>query len=346
MTDTFANFYGMITNIDENLGRFRMHLDKLGLTDNTLLIFMTDNGTTAGWIDQDANYDYFNAGMRGWKGSAWDGGHRVPCFWYWPKGGLTGGRDVPLLTAHIDMLPTLVDLLKLKKPVGPALDGVSLRSPLLGQEKAMPERTLFAHVQRSNLPPKWDQSAVMTERWRLVDGKELYDIEADPGQKTDKAEDHPEVVHKLRADYEAWWASLKTDMEQTVRYVLGGDENPMTLSSHDWLMPGTEQAAWHQNHIKRGDLINGPWAVKVKKKGTYKISLYRWAPYLDRAMNAREARLEVGDTHQTLSLAAEDTCAAFTLKLEPGPTMLQTWIKNSEGKEHGAYYVKVQFLSE
>jgi arylsulfatase A-like enzyme len=170
MPKTMAKFYGMIANIDENLGKFRARLAELALAENTLLIFMTDNGTTAGWIDEDEHYPYFNAGMRGWKSSAWDGGHRVPCFWHWPAGGLTGGRDVPLLTAHIDMLPTLVDLLGLKKPDGPPLDGVSLRSPLLGENEAMPERTLFAHVQRAFLPPKWTDSVAMNRRWRLIDG--------------------------------------------------------------------------------------------------------------------------------------------------------------------------------
>ena len=142
MPKTLAKFYGMIANIDENLGRFRARLAELGLAENTLLIFLTDNGTTAGWIDQQAGYKYFNAGMRGWKGSAYDGGHRVPCFWYWPAGGLSGGRDVKALTAHIDILPTLVDLLGLEKPAGRPVDGISLRAALEGRQESLPERTL------------------------------------------------------------------------------------------------------------------------------------------------------------------------------------------------------------
>ncbi|MFN7341758.1 MAG: sulfatase-like hydrolase/transferase, partial [bacterium] len=195
--DELAKYYGMITNIDENLGRFRKKLTDLGLAENTLLIFMTDNGTSAGYIDEKAKYPYFNAGMRGWKGSAWDGGHRVPCFWHWPKGNLTGGRDATELSAHIDVLPTLVNLLELKKPEGPIVDGLPLTQPLQGvQEEIWPNRTLFVHVQRAFLPPKWDNSACMNQKWRLVDGKQLYDIQADPGQKTDIAADQPKVVEK------------------------------------------------------------------------------------------------------------------------------------------------------
>jgi arylsulfatase A-like enzyme len=347
MPADMANFYGMITNLDENLGKFRARLAELGLTDNTLLVFMTDNGTTAGWINQDAKYPYFNAGMRGWKGSAWDGGHRVPCFWHWPKGNLTGGRDVPDLTAHFDVLPTLVDLLSLKKPDGPALDGMSLLQPLHGVvEELVPERTLFVHVQRSFLPPKWKNSAVLTERWRLMDGKELYDITADPRQKSDIAADHPDIVNRLRSEYETWWTSLKPAMDHTVRYVLGGDENPMTLNSHDWLMPGEKPAAWNQKHIQRGDLINGPWAVDVKQTGNYEITLHRWPKYLKKPMDVIAARLTIGgiDLSQTSEKSA--TASTFRVTLDAGPAMLQTWLTRPDGKQHGAYFVTVRRLVE
>ncbi len=341
---TMAKFYGMITNIDENLGRFRARLDELGLSENTLLIFMTDNGTTAGWIDMKSGYKYYNAGMRGWKGSQWDGGHRVPCFFYWPAGGVTGGRDVELLSAHIDIVPTLVDLLGLKKPKGRPVDGISLRSALRGERKRTPARTLFVHVQRSFLPPQWIRSAAMTERWRLIDGTELYDIVADPGQKKDVAAHHPDVVTRLRGDYERWWTSLEPALAQTVRYGLGGAENPTTLGSHDWLMPGVKQAAWHQSHISRGSLINGAWAVNVEQSGAYEITLYRWAPYLNKPMGIKKARLTVGTVDREMALTADATNATFHVKLVKGPAMLQTWLTRPDGKQHGAYYTRVRFL--
>ena len=345
MPPTMAKFYGMISNIDENLGRFRARLDELGLTENTLLIFMTDNGTTAGWIDRQLGYEYYNAGMRGWKGSQWDGGHRVPCFFYWPAGGITGGRDVDALSAHIDMLPTLVDLLALDKPHGRRVDGVSLRSALLGEKSPAPERTLFAHVQRAFLPPKWERSAAMTSRWRLVNGEQLYDIVADPGQETDVATEHSDVVKRLRGDYETWWKSLKPALEQTVRYGLGGEEDPTTLGSHDWLMPGVVQAAWHQSHIERGSLINGAWAVDVERPGTYEFTLYRWAPYLNKAMGLKQASLTIGEVDETIALAEDAVSAAFRVRLEDGPAMLQTHFTRPDGKQHGAYYVRVHYIS-
>jgi hypothetical protein len=338
----------MIANIDENLGRFREKLTELGLSENTLLIYMTDNGTAAGWIDEDARYPYNNAGMRGWKSSAYDGGHRVPCYWHWPKGGLTGGRDISMLTAHIDILPTLVDMLGLKKPDGPAVDGIPLTAPLQGVvEEAQPDRTLFVHVQRQHVPPKWVNSSVMTKRWRMIDGKELYDIAADPGQKTDIAQDHPDVIETLKGKYETWWKSLAPAMDRTIRIGLGGAENPMTLSSHDWLMQGGDEgAAWHQKHVQRGDLIIGPWAVDVKKPGTYRISLHRWPPYLNKAMNMAEARLQIGGFDQTMSLNEEATEASFTVNLKAGPAMLQTWLTRPDGKQLSAYFTQVRLLPE
>ena len=347
MPNEMANFYGMISNIDENVGKFRERLGELGLAENTLLIFMTDNGTTAGWIDQDAKYPYFNAGMRGWKGSAWDGGHRVPCFWHWPSGGLAHGHEVPSLTAHIDLLPTMVDLLGLKQPAGPTIDGASLAAPLRGATEESPgDRTLFVHVQRAFRPPKWKNSAVMTSRWRLVDGQQLYDMNVDPGQQTDIAIQHPEIVQRLRGEYEVWWESLEPAMERTVRHVLGGTDNPLDLNSHDWLMPGVEQAAWHQGQIQRGALINGPWAVQVQEAGTYEITLRRWPPYLDKAMDMKEARLSLDDVDATMELDPMATHATFRLDLKVGPAMLQTWLTRPDGQQQGAYFVTVKRLAE
>jgi hypothetical protein len=251
---------------------------------------------------------------------------------------------VDVLSAHIDLLPTLTDLLGLKRPNGRFVDGISLRRALLGEHSQMPERTLFAHVQRSFLPPKWTQSAAMTERWRLIDGKELYDIVSDPGQQNNIAEDHPLVVKRLRGDYETWWASLAPALAQTVRYGLGGDENPTTLASHDWLMPGVKQAAWHQNHISRGSLINGAWAVTVEQPGAYEITLYRWAPYLNQAMGIKKARLTIGKIDEEIALTKDATLARFRVTLKKGPAMLQTWLTQPDGKQHGAYYTRVRYL--
>ncbi|PXA04049.1 N-acetylgalactosamine 6-sulfate sulfatase [Coraliomargarita sinensis] len=345
MPENLAKFYGMIVNIDENLGKFREQLEAMGVAENTLLIFMTDNGTTAGWICQKSGYEYYNAGMRGWKSSAWEGGHRVPIFWHWPERGWNEGRDVTGLTAHIDILPTFVDILNLKKPEGPEIDGQSLGRLLKGEEDiSFEDRSLFVHVQRSFLPPKWDDSVAMRGDWRLIEGQELYNLQNDPGQDNDVAEAHPEVVAQLRNDYEDWWASLQPAMERTVRHVLGGGENPMTLNSHDWLMPDETVAVWHQSHVRRGDLKNGPWAVEVAQDGIYEISLYRWAPYLEKAMEMKSARLRIDGFEVSKDVLNDATSARFLVKLNAGPTMLKTWLERPNGDESGAYYCDVRYV--
>ena len=105
------------------MGVLDRFLQETGLADNTILIFLGDNGTARG-------DEYYNARLRGKKASLYEGGHRTPCFIRWPKGGLTGPRDIDALAAHVDMLPTLIDLCGLKKPAGAELDGTSL-APLL-----------------------------------------------------------------------------------------------------------------------------------------------------------------------------------------------------------------------
>jgi hypothetical protein len=116
----------------------------------------------------------------------------------------------------------------------------------------------------------------------------------------------------------------------------------MTLTSHDWLMPGEKPAAWHQKHIQRGDLINGPWAVNVKQAGTYEITLHRWPPYLDKPMEVAAARLTIGSIDQSQPVEKSATGATFRVKLDAGPAMLQTWLTRPDGKQHGAYFVSVR----
>lgn len=343
--ETMAKFYGMIENIDENLGQLRRRLETLGLAENTILVFMTDNGTAAG-VARRAGPDQwkgFNAGMRGQKGSEYDGGHRVPLFVHWPKGNLTEGRDVNRLCAHIDVLPTLADLCKLKRPKGPAVDGTSLRPALYGDADALGDRTLFVHSQRIAHPKKWRKTAVMTQKWRLVNGTELYDIQADPGQKDNVAADHPDVMASLTRAYDAWWESLKPTFSEYVRIGLGSDaDNPTRLMSHDWLVEDQRDSAWHQNHIKRGTVANGPWAVQVVRDGRYRIDLCRWPRHLHRPMKCTHAKVRIGNVEQEKDIPLEAVRATFELDLKAGPAMLQTWLTNEQDQQHGAYIVWVE----
>ncbi|MFV1965733.1 MAG: arylsulfatase [Pirellulaceae bacterium] len=343
-----AEFYGMITNIDENMGRLMAHLETKKLAANTVLIFMTDNGTSAGFR---GGYG-FNAGMRGTKGSLYDGGHRVPCFLRWPIGGLTGGRDLPELAAHIDMIPTLADLCVLEIPPQTHIDGVSLAPWMLRRVDSLPDRRIFVQYRQSSEPPEKGKAAVLTRRWRLVSNRELYDIKADPGQTKNVAGDHAEVVEQLRLDYENWWADLSPQLEEFNHIVLGNDaENPARLSSFDW----HTKTAWSQGQVRSGALVNSFWAVEIAREGIYEISLRRWPQEVNapitaaipggEAIAATEARLAVADIDLTAPIPDGAPVVTFTVELAKGKTQLQTWLIDAKtGQSRGAYYVYVNKL--
>jgi arylsulfatase A-like enzyme len=337
-----ANFYGMITNIDENMGRLMRRLKELGLEQNTILIFMTDNGTSGNYA----------GGMRGKKGSEYEGGHRVPFFIRWPAGGLKSHADVDRLSAHIDVLPTLIDLCGLKKPTEVKFDGASLAPLLKGTAGNWPDRTLLVHSQRIEHPKKWRKSAVMTQRWRLINGKELYDIQADPAQKKDIADANHDVVEKLRQSYEQWWADLSPAFDKYCYIVIGSDkQNPTRLMSHDWHGPNP---VWSQEAVLNGVVSNGFWAVEIERDGVYEFDLRRWPAEVDAAINdviadgkaidATKARLKVADKDLSRPIPADAHYVRFQVELKACKTRLQTWFSDDNGTSRGAYYVYAKRL--
>jgi arylsulfatase A-like enzyme len=238
--DNVAAFYGMCENIDDNVGRLFAQLDELKLTENTIVLFLTDNGGTAG-------VKIYNAGMRGGKVSVHEGGSRVPLFMRWPAAKWQPHVAKPIVS-HIDIFPTLMDLCGVQAPEGPKLDGISLR-PLLESEDAAgwPERTLFTHnpIDETNKYP----GAVRTQRHRLVreikgpaggssakanddsaKAWQLYDMEVDPGEKNDIAKANPKLVKELAARYDAWFADISHYGLQRFPLPIGHEsQNPVEL---------------------------------------------------------------------------------------------------------------------
>ena len=205
LPDSRAQFYGMIANFDENLGRLFQQLQALDLAENTIVVFTSDHGTAAGF--DPATGAGFNAGMRGVKGSVYEGGHRVSFFLRWP-GNLPAERSISQPTAHIDVLPTLLDLCGIQAENAAALDGLSLAPLMRGEIDGLPDRAIVIQLQPDN-PQKWHHTALIKGRWRLINGKELYDVETDPGQTRDLSAESPPVVDALREDYDRWWLTCK-----------------------------------------------------------------------------------------------------------------------------------------
>ncbi|MBU4460428.1 MAG: arylsulfatase, partial [Verrucomicrobia bacterium] len=218
--DDVAAFWGMCENLDDNVGRLLARLRDLKLAENTIVLFLTDNGGTAG-------VKIYNAGMRGGKTSVHEGGTRVPLFMRWPAARWTPHVVAPI-ASHIDLYPTLLDLCGVTPPAGPKVDGISLRPLLEGRDAAWPERTLFTHnpIDETNKFP----GAVRTQRHRLVreikgraggsaakanDGGatswQLYDMQSDPGESNNIAALHPALVADLAARYDDWFADISRD---------------------------------------------------------------------------------------------------------------------------------------
>lgn len=344
--EPMASFYGMITNIDRNVGVLLSKLDDWQLSENTILVFMTDNGTAAGAArgPQKTGWTGFNAGMRGQKGSQYDGGHRVPFFVRWPKGGLHGGKDVDILSAHIDLLPTFLELCRLDRPQGPPIDGISLAPWLTGKTADPLERTLFVHSQRIEHPEKWRTSAVMTKQWRLIDGRELYDMTADPAQTRNLADGHPVLVERMRADYEQWWESLSPAFEDPVRIDLGTKSEAVTrLTCHDW-HTDDRPVPWNQDLVAKNPQNNGVWAVRVTHAGRYEFTLRLRPEGVDETLPSGTAKVEIAGKSATKAIPPGSQTAVLTLEIPAGPTTLQTWLESDSGQSRGAYFVTVRPL--
>ncbi|MSU60102.1 MAG: arylsulfatase [Pedosphaera sp.] len=199
--ENLAKFYGMIQNIDDNFGALLAKLKEWRLDQNTLVIFMGDNGSASG-----ANF--FNAGMRASKATPYNGGTRVASLWRWPAG-FKGGMDVGKLTAHVDVFPTFAELAGAKIPERLKLDGRSLLPLWKDAAATWPERYLFTHVGRwprgKAAESKYANCAVVGSQFHLVNNQELYEVKADPGERKNVFAEHPEAVAEMRQAYDQWW---------------------------------------------------------------------------------------------------------------------------------------------
>jgi len=211
-----AKFFGMIANIDDNVGRLLARLREWGIERDTLVVFMNDNGGTGG-------LQVFNAGMRGGKNSPWLGGTRAASFWRWP--GTFRPADVNALAANIDFFPTIAELAgaRLSPEVKAQVEGRSLVPLLRKPDAPWPDRVLFTHIGRwergQAAQAKYHNCSVRNTRWQMVCASksgekqwQLFDVKADPGEKTDLATQHPEVVKELDAAYDKWWDSLQPQL--------------------------------------------------------------------------------------------------------------------------------------
>lgn len=364
-----ASFYGLLANVDENIGKMIAYLESIKLKDNTIIIFTTDNGTAQGAKVEGHRLDGFvvkgnNAGMRGIKASMYEGGHRVPLFIHWKDGGITTGKDIDELTAHFDVFPTLVDLCELNVNPEIKFDGKSLTPLIHGDTKDFKDRIVITNSQRVEVPERWRRTALMQGKWRVIDGVELYNLEDDPEQRTNVADQFPDKMKVYKTAYDKWWKDLEPGYLDEPRIIIGSDiENPTNLFCHDW---HTDKVSpWHQRHIRTGYIDNGYWLLSVVESGTYTFKLRRWPEETQLGLNAKapirpsipgtsvteskkskaltvkQARIAVQGVELTKNVDSSAEFVEFTVDLNKGETKLQTWFTLDTEETLGAYYVSV-----
>ena len=320
----------MITNIDENVGKLLDLLDKRGLANDTIVIFMTDNGPTT---------RRYTAGLRARKGSVYEGGIRVPFLVRWP--GKFQPREEKRIAAHIDVLPTLLEAAGAAAPGDRRIDGVSLLPRLLDPGEQVEDRTLYLQSHRGNAPQRYRAFAAVTQQYKLVQAKhfgrpmpqdarlELYDLAAGASEENDLAEQQPEVFERLKKGYEKWFEDVSsTRGYDPPRIPLGTEhENPVILTRQDWRIVGPDGY---------GDKNLGYWEVEVAAAGNYEIRLR-----FPKQEAAGRVEVALGDAQAGASFGAGAESATFgPFALAAGPGQLEARLIRA-GETVGVKYVDV-----
>ena len=306
--------YGMVSNIDDNLGRLLNALEELDIEENTLVVFMTDNGP------QQRRY---TAGLNQGKGSVMEGGIRVPCMFYW-KGVLQENRVISNPSAHIDMMPTLLEFAGI--PYEGDMDGISLYPALTGENETLEERPLF-FVWARGYPQRYSNMAVRKGKYKLVgqtkhgeadDLLKLFDLEDDPYELKDVSMEYPEVKTGLLKELDHWYEEIivSPHLLEPPRIVIGSEhENPVTLGRNDWKGPKAMQ--WSS------DEAFGYYDIAVVDPGPYDVKMI----FRDHLPAAGEARIRTG-TRQYWITISDTTLQEINLEnvvLDPGDHSFEGW---------------------
>jgi len=330
--ENLARVYAMVTNIDSNVGRVLSALQARGLDKNTIVIFLTDNGPPE---------VRFNAGLRGLKGTVYEGGIHVPCFIRWP-GQLAPDRVVEQIAAHIDLVPTILEACGVPPPAGVRLDGKSLL-PLLrgGPDVTWPERTLFFQWHRGDRPEPGRAFAARSQKYKLLRPEtryggtqkeiplELYDLETDPFEQHNIATEQPAIVERMHAQYLAWFQDVAASRGfEPVRIAIGGQrENPTILTRQDWRGP---RAGWGPDAL-------GFWEVEVAREGRFELTAH-----LTPRRFPTVAHVTLRGSGRDIPLGPDAAeCTFPDLPLTASPGRLEAWVEG-HGISAGVLDISVQ----
>lgn len=246
--------YAMISNIDENMGKLFNALQENELYEDTLVIYLNDNGP---------NTQRFVGGFSGNKGMCKEGGIRSPIWWHWP-GTLKAGGQSDLLSAHIDILPTLADICGAELPESLRLDGRSIAPTLNGEQQSWDNRTIFIQSHRGERPKFMHNVAIIQQKWKIEGSRSaaLFDMLNDPFAKTDVSRQYPERKKMLIAQYKDWIEGLDdeySNMWEPIPIQFNAEKEPVMILTHqEWHhMTG---GPWH----KTGS--NGKWLITFPER--------------------------------------------------------------------------------
>ena len=350
-----ASYLGMIANIDKNFGKLDAYLKNSGLAENTILIFLTDNGTQFGF-NSEKGFG-FNKGFVGNKSDKEEGGHRVPFYIRWPKVGISGEVGLDFLSAHIDLIPTLAGLCNLYIPDGSYLDGVDLAEPILNKETSIDQRTVFIHHRQDWRPPDPIKgSCIMQDQWRLINGNRLYDMESDQKQTINLISENQELINNLlkeNAVFIEQTQALNDYLNLPVAKVGTPYQEEIKLTIQHAI--GEAGGIWKAEHVAAGvKNSNSKYAIEIIAPGDYVISCRRWpkecpGPFLGiplenpknqfeyQTISPEKVRIRIFDKTCEQMIHVDQEAVEFKLKLPAGRTMLETVC--IEGDEsYGVYY--------
>ncbi len=365
LPESQARFYAMIDDLDREVGALLNKLKNKGLSDNTIVLFMGDNGSAKGGRPRQMKY---NAGLRSTKGTPYQGGVRVPCFIRWPKGNIQGGRAIDTLTSMIDIFPTLAELTATPLNKDIPTDGRSLVPLLTAFNKIQwPDRSVVTHVGRwpngQAQAHKYKGSAIRNERFTLVNGNALYDLQQDPSEQIDVSEEFPEALQTLSLQYDAWWDEVRPLAEAVPPITVGSAAAPIShLSCMDWgasnlVDQGAKYPPWHQTHlhsILAGEspkrvARHGAWQIHFARSGNYRITLSKLpeaAPLAEAQLPAGTAQLTLSKQSYTQAIKPGDREVEFVLHIEDGIHDLETLMQYTDQgiPPHGAFYVRIEYF--
>ncbi len=335
LTQGDKEVYAMVTKLDECVGKLLNELETLGLENDTLVLFFSDNGPLKMQPDLVSEPeilackrhdmgDRYNCGLRGGKTNVYDGGINTPCFVRYP-GVVPAGRDLDTMIAHIDIKPTLLGFCKADALDSLKMDGMDVSPLLCGKNQKIPNRSIIIQSHRVEVPQAWENSCVRQQDWKLINGTDLYDLRNDPGETVNVASKYPRKVQELRAEYEKWFADItsKNPFVPGITYIGSKKQPKVSFNIHHRHPTG--------------------WPIRVMQAGQYNVTvkdiqheLFSGSSFMAIRFGSKGYRKKIHPTNKNIVFEGIDLPAGDTV-FDIGPEGYKKPAKMYYGNEDFGY---------